>query len=106
MINLEALKRSKLQRVPYVHYLTQFDEFLIEALIDLNSKVNIMQPIFAKKLGLCICKTNWNAQKIDDSRLETFKMVIALLQVDDKDGKFRFFKETFLLPEMSINITF
>lgn len=47
-----------------------------------------------------------NAQKIDDSKLETFGMVIALFQVDNKDEKSCFFEEIFLLAEISIDVAF
>ena len=36
-------------------------------------------------------KTNVRAQKIDGSALETFGMVIADFQVEDKGGRLRFF---------------
>ena len=36
-----------------------------------------MNPVFARKLGLQIWKTNIGVQKIDGSALETFGMVIA-----------------------------
>ena len=55
------------------------------------SKVNAMNPAFARKLGLHIRKINVGAQKIDDSALETFEMVIADLQVEDKGSRPRFF---------------
>lgn len=33
-------------------------------------------------------------------------MAIVSFQVDEKDGKFRFFEETFLLVDISINVAF
>lgn len=65
-----------------------------------------MQPTFAEKLVLRICQTNVDAQKIDGSRLETYGMIIALVQVDDKDGKSHFFEKTLLLADISMDITF
>ena len=50
-----------------------------------------MSLTFAWKLGLHIWKTNVEAQKIDGSALETFKMMIADFQVEDKVGKPMFF---------------
>lgn len=61
---------------------------------------------FTKKLGFCIQKTKVNAQKIDDSPLEIFGIVIASFIINDKDKNFRFFEETFLLADISMNITF
>lgn len=49
---------------------------------------------------------NLSAQKIDGSRFETFRMVIALFQLDDKDGKSRYFGEIFLAANISINVAF
>ena len=50
-----------------------------------------MNPAFAGKLGLHIRKTNVGAQKIDDSFLEIFEMVIANFQMEDKGSRPRFF---------------
>ena len=36
-----------------------------------------MTPVYAAGLGLKICSTNVGAQKIDDSTLKTFEMVLA-----------------------------
>ena len=49
----------------------------VQALIDSDCKVNAMTPGYALKLGLKIRPTNGGAQKIDDSTLETFGMVLA-----------------------------
>ena len=56
-----------------------------------------MSPAYAKKLGLKTRKTNVRAQKIDGSAFETFGMVIADFQVEDKGSRPRFFQETFLV---------
>ena len=50
-----------------------------------------MSPTYAKRLGLKTWETNVGAQKIDGSTLETFGMVIADFQVEDKSGKPGFF---------------
>ena len=52
---------------------------------------------FAQKLGFKVWKTNVGAQKIDDSALETFRMIIAAFQIEDKVNRPRFFHETFLV---------
>ena len=41
----------------------------------------------------------WVAALIDGSALETFGMVIADFQVEDKVGRPRFFQETFLVAD-------
>lgn len=94
-ITLKIQGGSALQRVPYIHYPTQFDDFSVEALIDLGSKVNVMQPSFAKKLDIRIYKTNVGAQDIDDNKLEIYGMLTALWQVYDKNQKFCFIFKLF-----------
>ena len=59
---------------------------------------------YARKLGLKIQKTNVGAQKIDGSALETFGMVIANFQVEDKISKPRFFQETFLVANIKFEM--
>ena len=78
-------------RVPCIHYPVRFQEDQVKALLDSGSKVNAMSPAYTEKLGLKTWKTNVGAQKIDSSALETFGMVIADLQVEDKSGRPRFF---------------
>ena len=63
-----------------------------------------MSPAYAKKFGLKTWKTNVGAQKIDGSALETFGMVIADFQVEDKDGRSRFFQETFLVADTKFEV--
>ena len=83
-----------LDRVPCIHYLVQFQKdkgATIPALIVSGSEVNAMTPVYAKQLGLQIRKTDVGAQKIDGSSLQTFGMVIAGFQIEDKLGRARFF---------------
>ena len=63
-----------------------------------------MSPAYAKKLGLKTRKTNVGAQKIDGSALETFEMVIADFQMEDKGGRSRFFQETFLVADTKFEV--
>lgn len=74
--------------------------------IDLGSKIKNMQPSFIKKLGLCIYKTNVYTQKIDGSRLKTYKIVITLFYIDNKDGKSCFLKKTFLFTDIRMDVAF
>ena len=95
-----------LERVPCVHYPIHFrkDTADVKALIDSGSEVNAMTPAYASKLGLQVRHTDVGAQKIDGSTLETFGMVLASFQVEDKLGRIRFFQETFLLANISAEI--
>ena len=63
-----------------------------------------MNPDFARKLGFKVWKTNVRAQKIDDSALGTFEIVIADFQLEDKANKPRFFQETFLLADTQFEV--
>ena len=63
-----------------------------------------MNPDYARKLGLKIRRTNIGAQKIDGSALETFGMVIADFQVEDKASRPRFFQETFLVADTKFEV--
>ena len=73
-------------------------------MLNSGSKVNAMSPAYAKKLGLKTRKTNVGAQKIDGSTLETFGMVIADFQVEDKGGMLRFFQEIFLVADTKFEV--
>ena len=63
-----------------------------------------MNPAYASRLGLRVHRIDIRAQKIDGSTLETFGMVLASFQVEDKLGKIRFFQETFLLADISTEV--
>ena len=69
-----------------------------------SSEINAMNPTFARKLGLNTRKTNVGVQKIDGSTLETFEMVIADSQVDDKGSRPKFFQETFLVTDTKFEV--
>lgn len=94
------------KRVPYIHYPLRFqkDTNKVQALIDSGSKINAMTPAYASKLGLQVRQTHVSAQKINSSILETFGMVLASFQVEDKLGRARFFQETFLLADISVEM--
>ena len=95
-----------LDRVPCIHYPIRFkkSEVQVQALLDSGSEVNAMTPGYASKLGLKVRPTDVGAQKIDGSTLETFGMVLASFQVEDKLGRTRYFQETFLLADISVEV--
>ena len=76
----------------------------MSALLDSSSKVNIIYPIFAKKLGLLIRLINIRAQKIDSITLDTYEIVFATFLVENKANWVRFFKKTFLVANVSLQI--
>ena len=87
-----------------IYYLIWFKKNEVQVLIDSGSKVNAITLGYALKLGLKICSTNGGAQKIDNSTLKTFEMVVASFQVEDKLGRTRFFQKTFLLADLSVKV--
>ena len=95
-----------LERVPCVYYPLRFrkDTADVRALIDSGSEINAMTPAYASKLGLRVRHTDVGAQKIDSSTLQTFGMVLANFQVEDKLRRARFFQETFLLADISTEV--
>lgn len=93
-----------LQRVLYIWYPVQFQAQQFEALIDSGSEVNAMTPAFVAKLGLLTRPTSVGIQKIDGSLLAMHGMVVASFSLLDSQEKVRFFVETFLLADNSIEV--
>ncbi len=69
-----------------------------------------MSQAFAQQLGLKIRKTNVEAQKIDGTTLEIYKIVVFTFSILDKNGRKRFLEESFLLanvrPDILLRILF
>ena len=78
----------------------------MSALFDSGSKVNAIHPTFTKELGLPIRPIDIRAQKIDGTTLHTFGIVVAAFSVTDKANQVRFFEETFLVANISLEIVF
>ena len=78
----------------------------MSALFDLGSEVNVVHPAFAKELGLSIRPTDVKAQKIDSTMLETYGMVVVAFSVENKANRVKFFEETFLVANVSLEIVF
>ena len=93
-----------LDRVPCIRYLIQFkkSEVQVQALIDSGSEINAMTPGYVSKLGLKVRPTDVGAQKNDGSTIETFGMVLASFQVEDKLGRTCYFQKTLLLADISM----
>lgn len=95
-----------LERMSCTYYLLCFkkDQRKIQALIDSSSEVNAMTPVYAKKLGFRTWKTDVGVQKIYNSSLTNYGMVIAGFQVKNKERKACFFQEICLLANTSDDI--
>ena len=79
---------------------------LVSAFLDLGSKVNAIHPIFIDRLGLVVQNTNVGAQKIDGTTLESYGMIVIAFSMTDKADKVRFFEETFLVVNISLDMVF
>ena len=95
---------ENLVQVPCICYSINFGKKSVSALFDLGSKVNAVHPVFAKELVLLIRPTDIGAQKIDSTMLDTFKMVVVAFSVTNKANQVRFFEETFLIANVSLEI--
>ncbi len=95
--------KEELEQVPCIWYSVMFKD-QTETLLDSESEVNTISQAFAYQLGLNIWKTNVRAQKIDGTTLETYKIVVSTFSMSDKDGKERFFQESFLLADVKLDI--
>ena len=63
-----------------------------------------MHPAFAERLGLVVQATNVGTQKIDDTTLETYGMMVAAFSVTDQADRVRFFEEIFLVANVSPDV--
>ena len=60
-----------------------------------------MHLAFAERLRLVMQTTNIGTQKIDETTLETYGMVVAAFSMTDQANKIKFFKKTFLVANFS-----
>ena len=92
-----------LAQVPCIRYLITFQKksVSISALLDLGSEVNAIHPTLAWELGLPIKPMDIGVQKIDNTILDTFEMVVTAFLVTDKANRVKFFEETFLVANIS-----
>ena len=105
--SMTGTRKEALECVSYIHFPVQFkntDKVLVQALIDSESEVNTIHLSFTKQLGLPIQPTDIGAQKIDGTALDTHEMVVAAFSVVDKTNQVRFFKETFLVANVSLKV--
>ncbi len=101
----ERKKKEELERISYIWYSVNFKD-QTEALLDSESKVNVMSQAFALQLGFKTRKTNFGAQKIDRITLETYEMVVSNFSVLDKDSRMKFFEKSFLLANVKLHLVF
>ncbi len=63
-----------------------------------------MTPAYTVELGLTAWKTSVGAQKIDGLPLETYGMASASFLLQNSLRRVRFFEETFLLADTSMEV--
>ena len=99
-------REEALERVPCIRYPVQFkkDKTPVQALIDSESEVNAVHPSFVKQLGLSIRPIDVGALKIDGTTLDTHGMVVTAFSVEDRANRVRFFEETFLVANVSLEV--
>ena len=69
-----------------------------------------MNLAFSSQLDLKIQKTNVETQKIDNTILKIYEMIVSIFSILDKDSRERFFEKSFLLanvkPDIVLGIPF
>lgn len=65
-----------------------------------------MSQTFAFQLGIKAQKTNVGAQNIINTTLETYKMIVFIFFISDKDSKMRFFEKNLLFANVKLDIVF
>lgn len=86
------IQNGQLEHVLFIKYLMKFKKVYtkVQALLNLDNKVNTMTLIYAIKLELCIYSTSIGAQKIDGFTFSTYNMILTIFQLKDKQKKMRF----------------
>ena len=99
-----------LKYVPCIYYPVKFKkdayETQVRILIDLGNEVNTIYLTFIKELGLPMKLIDVGAHKIDDTMLSIYGMVVAALSLINKSNQVKFFKETFLVANISPEIVY
>ena len=92
--------------ISYIWYPITFRKKFVPmlALLDSGSKVNAIHSTFTKELGLSIRLIDVGSQKINSITLNTFEIVVIIFSVMDKANWVKFFEETFLLANVSLEI--
>lgn len=75
-------------------------------MLNVKSKVNVINQAFALQPGLKIQKFNFGAQKINSTILKAYRMVVFIFFILTKDGRIRFFKKNILLANVKLDVVF
>lgn len=73
-------------------------------LLDSKNKVKTIYPIFSKELSLSIQPIDIEAEKINNTTLDHYDMVVAAFSITDKANYIKFFEEIFKMANISLEI--
>lgn len=80
------------------------------ALFDSSSEINAIHLNFAKRQGFSIKTIDIRAQKINDTMLNTYKILVAAFSMINQANQVKFFEKTCLManvsPEVILKIFF
>lgn len=104
---------KELEQVTYIQYpivfqgdITQDNPVLdpILAFFDSGNKVNVIHLPFIERLGLVVQSTIVIAQKINDTTLKIYRMIVAVFSITDQVNKVNFFEETFFVANVNLDM--
>ena len=78
----------------------------MSAFFDSKSEINAIHPAFVVKLGFEVQFTNIEVQKIDGIIFKTYGMVVVAFLIIDQDDKIKFFEDSFLVENISLDVVF
>lgn len=104
LIEIVSIWEQILYKFLCIQYLITFWKKFVFALFNSDNKINTIQPVFAKKLGLFIRLTDVKVLKINGITLNIYKIVVVAFLVTNKANQIRFFKKTFLFANDSLEI--
>lgn len=76
----------------------------VKALLNFDSKISVITPVYIAKLGLTTQKITVGAQKIDGLVQETYSIVLARFLLQDSLERVWFFEETSMLIDTSLKV--
>lgn len=93
------LNTPPLKHMLYIYHpiWSKRDQAKIQALIDSDVEINAITSTYTAKLSLKVWSTDVGVQKINDSNLKMFGIVLTSFEVNDKLSKTCFFQKTFFL---------
>lgn len=98
--------RTNFIQVLYIQYSISLWIKSVLVLFDSNNEVNNIYLIFTKELRLLIKPIGVRTQEIDGITLDTYRIVVATFLLTNKANQEKFFKEKFLVANVSLKVVF